>query len=174
MVRESAAGLDRNARASGSPGIARLSRTFRLASSPSISFRVRAAVRRLSRLSSRSRYSRQRSLRYRNPISSRPRFGFKPRHLRPSSSPPQTWASESQPCVRRDTCPRGVRSSNADPIINRFHCEARTIRGLGNFEIVARLGIGGNLNIRHLRSPPDLVCHRHSATPLPHSNGATQ
>src|SRR5712692_5364661 len=142
------------------------------------SFKVRSATRRLSRLSSRSRYSRHRSPRYRNPISSRPRLLSShaicpsPHHRRLKRGPVNhDLASDVTHALARSE------SAKADPIINRFHREARAIRGLGDVEIVARLEAGGNLSVGHLRSPPELVCPpplRHTATPLPHSNGATQ
>src|ERR1700730_17966088 len=132
-------------------------------------------MRRLSRLSSRFRYTRQRSPRHRNPTSSRPLLLSShaicpsPHHRRLKGGPVNhDLAADVTDAFARSE------SAKANPIINRFHGEARAIRGLGDVEIVARLGAGGNLNIRHLRSPPELVCYRHSATPLPIRDGAIQ
>jgi hypothetical protein len=130
----------RSAQVSGTPEIVRRSRTFRSPVHPRLPSRSERQCGRFSRLSSRPRYSRQRSPRNWNPISSRPRLLSShaicpsPHHRRLKPGPVNyDLASDVTHAFARSESPE------ADPIINRFDGEARAIRGLGDVEIVARL-----------------------------------
>src|SRR5277367_744514 len=111
-----------------------------------MSFAILAAERRLSRLSSSPRYSRQRSPRNRKPTSNLPwlvsshAICAPPHHRRLKCGP----VNYDLPSDVTHAFARS-KTAKADPIIERFGREARTIRGFGDVEIVARLGAWGNL-----------------------------